>query len=371
MKTIVPLFALLCLLTGCILQPTPGPTATPTPTLLPTPTIPIHRSTANFQVFILTPITVCVAANDYMSGSVCRGQACGGCDCTPDQYSPPPALRSILPEQLSQSPYNTYEFRECFDIQLTDTEIADITSDMTLIAQKTSEWTDGALNLNITTQVLPYVSTSFVAPDFAFGPFEVDDELLNPYVTTDSDFVYVVTGVYDRQQGINLAYWCGGSYGEMTVHGANYSYIQYNDICNSVTIGNQQVYEPLIHEWLHNLDWALFNVSGVRDIYQFKSVDWANWQPGDWPACGKGAMNTFAWFPSVDYCEWDPDWMDCNNQHSAGACLNAGEVDSYPSWYEHVLSAHYPRNVDLVVNTCTDGRQDWGETGIDSGGQCP
>jgi len=92
--------------------------------------------------------------------------------------------------------------------------------------------------------------------------------------------------------------------------------------------------------------------------------------------CARGASvigvgRSYTWFPSVDYCEWDPDWIDCNNQQSAGACLNAGEVNRLPSWYEHVLSEHYPRSISFIGNACRDGKQDWGETGIDSGGVCP
>ena len=363
------LIALLAVMAACV--PPPTSTPSPTATLIPTPTIQVHASTALFQVFILSPVTVCIAGNEFISGSVCRGNQCGDCECSTQDFDPPVPIVSIRPNQLDQPPYNTYRYRECFDITLTEDEISDIRADMALVASKASEWTEGALNLTMDIQVLPLVSTSFAAPEFVFGPFEVDDELLNPYITRDTDFIYVVTGVYDRTQGVNLAYLCGGSYGEMGIHGANFSSIQYNDICNSVTIAGQTVYEPLIHEWMHSLDWALYNVNGVKDIYEGKAVNWANWDHATWPACKGGAMNTYAWFPSVDYCEWDPDWMDCNNQQSAGACLHAGEVNSLPSWYEHVLSEHYPRSIAFIGNACRNGKQDWGESGIDSGGVCP
>jgi hypothetical protein len=157
----------------------------------------------------------------------------------------------------------------------------------------------------------------------------------------------------------------------MSVHGAGYANIQYNDICNSVTIAEQRVYEPLIHEWMHNLDWALYYVTQVPDIYQNAWPDWVNWEPASWPACGTGAADTYLWFPSVDLCEWDPDWRDCNNVASAGACLHAGEVGGDISWYEHVTSAHYPRHISFIGNYCRDGRQDFTETGVDEGWPCP
>jgi hypothetical protein len=70
-------------------------------------------------------------------------------------------------------------------------------------------------------------------------------------------------------------------------------------------------------------------------------------------------------------CEWDPDWGDCNNVASAGTCLHAGEVDGGISWYEHVVSMHYPRDLQFNGNYCRDGRQDFSETGVDSGWPCP
>ena len=113
----------------------------------------------------------------------------------------------------------------------------------------------------------------------------------------------------------------------MSIRGAGFAGIQFNDICNYVWIDGQRVYEPLIHEWLHNLDWALYEINGVPDEYQYVGPDWATWQHGSWPACGEGDPDPLAWFPSVDLCEWDPDWQDCNNAASAGICLHAGEVD--------------------------------------------
>ena len=34
------------------------------------------------------------------------------------------------------------------------------------------------------------------------------------------------------------------------------------------------------------------------------------------------------------------------------------------------MSMHYPGYVNYIGNFCRDGRQDFGETGIDSGGAC-
>jgi hypothetical protein len=51
--------------------------------------------------------------------------------------------------------------------------------------------------------------------------------------------------------------------------------------------------------------------------------------------------------------------------------VHAGEQDGEISWYEHVIRAHYPGAFRFIGNHCRDGRQDFTETGIDSGWPCP
>ena len=376
---IVLLVLLSMVMAGCTLS---SHTSTPTtlrlfPTVTPSPTptaddssLKNFPSKINFQVFILNPVRTCLAGNDFASGNVCFGEKCGDCDCAWDDFDPPAPLLGIPPDRINDPQYAEYAQRICVEIRLTQQEVEQIKQDMRLVAEKVLEWSDGALELQIRFSELPDDYAGFVAPEFVFGPFEVDDELLNPYVGVDTDMIYVVSGVYDRQQNLNLAYACGGSYGEMSIHGAGYANIQYNDMCNSITISGKQIYEPLIHEWYHNLDWALQNINLVPDIYEGTGPDWGTWQHASWPACGTEA-DPVSWFPSIDYCEWDPDWRDCNNLSSAGYCIHAGEVDGEMSWYEHVIRAHYPSNILFVGNYCRDGRQDVSETGVDSGWPCP
>jgi hypothetical protein len=354
-----------------VIPPIP-PSATPPP-LIPsqTPAPDFKTSVAHFQVFILNPVHTCIAGNDFYSGDVCYGTNCGDCNCTWSEFDPLAPLTGIPPERINDPQYAGYAQRVCFDVSLSDSEVADIINDMEATRDLVDEWTGGALKLDLDIRVIPHTHTGFVAPDFVFGPFEVDDELLNPYVSTETDFVYVVTGQEDPVQGKHLSGWCGGSYGEMSIHGAGYAYIQYNDMCNSVTINGHQIYEPLIHEWIHGLDWALYNIDGVSDPYQFRSPDWSTWNHASWPGCNEGATDPLAWFPSIDFCEWDPDWRDCNNTQSAGRCIHAGETYGKPSWYEHVIAVHYPRNIVFNGNFCQDGRQDFGETGVDQDGACP
>jgi hypothetical protein len=333
---------------------------------------PLIRSQPRFQVFIINHLSTCLVGNEFASGNVCAGTECGDCSCSWEQHDPPAPQVGIPPGTINEPQYDAYPHKICLDISLTNEEINDIITDMRTTRDLVYEWSAGALDLQMEYIILPHVFTGFTAPDFVIGPFEIDDDLLNDYVDTSTDFVYVVSGVYDRAQELQLAYWCGSSYGELSIHGASYSYIQYNhEACNSVTISGELIYEPLIHEWMHNLDWALFNINQVSDLYQDASPDWSTWQPASWPACSQGSVNLLDWFPSVDLCEWDPDWVDCNNTASAGTCFHAGEDHGGISWYEHVISSHYPRDIQFIGNYCRDGRQDFSETGVDSGWPCP
>lgn len=367
-------FASSCSITKSTILITPLVTtteATATISRSPTPVPTQNVSRALFQVFILNPVQTCIAGNDFYSGNACYGSNCGDCNCTNQEFDPPAPLTGIAPEHIGDPQYANYKHKVCFNIELSDAEIKKITNDMNEIHDLVLQWSNGSLDLVMDIHVLPYTHTGFVAPDFAFGPFEVDDELLNQYVTTDTDFIYVVTGQKDPAQGKYLAGWCGGSYGEMHIHGAGYSYVQYNEGCASVVVGGHSIYEPLLHEWYHNLEWDLYNINQVNDIYQFKYPDWANWKRASWPACNNGDQNPLLWFPSVDYCEWDPDWIDCNDIQSAGLCKHASESLENMSWYEHLIRAHYPQQISFNGNSCADKRMDWGETAIDFGGSCP
>lgn len=381
-KSLLSLFLLLPLV-GCNfirlfstvtpMSPTPTTPIIPTTTLTPTAndgTLAHYPSKAKFQVFILNPVQTCLAGNDFASGNVCYGEKCGDCDCQWEDFDPPAPMVGIPPDKIDDPQYGAYAYRTCLNITLTPQEVEDIKQDMLLVSQKVFEWSEGALELEMSFTELPHAYAGFVAPEFVFGPFEVDDELLNPYVGVDTDFIYVVNGVHDREQNVNLAFACGGSYGEMSIHGAGYANIQYGEACNSITIDGEKVYEPLIHEWYHNLDWGLYHTNQIADAYEGTAPDWGAWQHATWPACGT-ASNPVTWFPSIDYCEWDPDWIDCNNLASAGRCIHAGEVDGQISWYEHVIRAHYPGAIRYIGNYCRDRRQDVSETGVDSGWPCP
>ncbi len=213
-----------------------------------------------------------------------------------------------------------------------------ILEDMVLIRDLVLDWSDQQLELDLQFQIIDQLSLPSYTGGFIY-PWTIESQLA-PFVSDDTDFVYAVSKATGG----------GGTYGaDYGVGGAGYSWSAGGKGCtenSSLSYGGVPVCEPLMHEWMHQLDWALHSINGVTDIYQglASTIDWGQWDHGQWPACGTGDPDPQQWFPSVDLCEWDPDWQDCNNQQSAGTCLHAAQ------WYEHVIREHYPRGIQFIGN---------------------
>jgi len=94
---------------------------------------------------------------------------------------------------------------------------------------------------------------------------------------------------------------------------------------------------------------------GLRDVNGFGDI-----ATGTFPACGHGGPDPTRWFPFVDDCTTDPDASSCGMQ----ACPDRNAFN------EHVLSVHWPRGHAFNGNYCADGRMDFDETGVDTGGRC-
>ena len=139
-----------------------------------------NQSKAKFQVFILNPVHTCLAGNDFASGNVCFGEKCGDCDCRWEDFDPPAPMTGITPGHIDDAQYADYAYRQCVTISLTEQEIEDIKQDMLKVAELVYEWSESTLELQVTFTEIEHDYAGFVAPDFVFGPFEVDDELLNP-----------------------------------------------------------------------------------------------------------------------------------------------------------------------------------------------
>ena len=72
-----------------------------TPPEIITPPLPNVHSKPRFQVFILTPLTTCLVGNEFASGNVCAGTACGDCSCAWEENDPPAPQVGLPPERIN------------------------------------------------------------------------------------------------------------------------------------------------------------------------------------------------------------------------------------------------------------------------------
>lgn len=208
---------------------------------------------------------------------------------------------------------------------------------------------------------------------------------LNPLVDTsidkNIDFILVFYDMVDDSTGIIKVDSAlgGGTFGaDWGINGAGYSVqaMRYGDApydtsCdqsnpsyNKKTCGIKWLTQTTLHEWLHQLDYALSHVSYVSDIYPNGR--------SDYPSCGSAPINTYSWFPSADDCTYDPDYKYCGYSSCGTPSVT---YDILMEWNRHVLQKHYLQSTKFIGNHCRNGIKDNGESGIDIGGNgaatCP
>jgi hypothetical protein len=110
------------------------------------------------------------------------------------------------------------------------------------------------------------------------------------------------------------------------------------------------VQNVITHEWLHQVSFAYHRVSGFDDLYD-----------GAFPGCGQGDPDPKKWFPDSHECNLDPDFESCGQS----TCGSNDLVNS------HILSVHWDPAFRFFGNHCKNGVQDFEETAIDIGPNCP
>jgi hypothetical protein len=233
----------------------------------------------------------------------------------------------------------------CLTLTIDDTQAAAASDLMTGLRTRVFQLTGGDINIELHTHDIAAVDAPFVR--FSPGPF-LEPPAIEPVgladVTRDTDFVFVLTGYRDAASGLapkldpcDGTNWIAqGSFG-----GSTFTWLTLNDACGNAS--------GVMRAWLVQLYF------GLRDVTGF-----GNTATGSFPACGQGGPDPTAWFPWVDDCTTDPDVASCG----ASSCPDYDAFDS------HILSAHWTRGRAFNGNYCNDGRMDFDETGVDSGGKC-
>jgi len=233
----------------------------------------------------------------------------------------------------------------CFNLTLSDAQVATAQNLLKQLHTQVFQLTGGDINLDLHFHDVPTVDAYFTRypaglflPPSALEPAAIRD------VNRETDFVFAITGMDDPAAGLTPRIdpcagtnWIEqGSFG-----GSTFTWIAATDACAQ--------YDTFLRAWLAQLYF------GLRDVTGFGTA-----VPGSSAACGQGGPDPTRWFPWIGDCTTDPDALTCGDT----SCPD--DV----AFYDHVLTAHWTYGTAFNGNYCGDGRMDFDETGIDSGGHC-
>lgn len=231
----------------------------------------------------------------------------------------------------------------CFKLVLDDDAAASARERMTDLRSSVFQSSGGNVDLDLHIHEVASLDAEFIRFDSSpFLPPSSLETFGRAMISRDTDFVFVLSGYRDPETGLQpkLEYCAGTNWLAQGVLGASpYSWIALTDRCMRP--------DALLATFLIQAFFGMRDIAGVTN-------------PRDYPACGHGNSDPRLWFPRVDDCTYDPD---------APACGQSSCPDSL-AFFQHVLSAHWPRTVPYNGNYCADGRMDYDETGVDSGGIC-
>ncbi len=307
------------------------------------------------DVFILKDISTCVIGDPCPDGT---GQGCLGMWSAGDQWGDGVAdnenVRIVKPSDPARY---TAPHAFCFHDMLDATEVSALRTQLTTFRNNIYNWSSGDINLALDIHEIGTVEMTMSNwYGFWAGPWDTYS-VAQPYLTRDTDFVLVFQSVYDPHTGWHHGVGgCGGSFGaNLGYGGVGYSAIPVTTKGWSYECENSGV---IAHEWMHQLDWGLHNLSGYTDIY-YQDGEVRN------PPCGQAAADPYQWFPGSDQFCGDPDLPLCGQDPCGPEPNNPNNVA-----VSHMLQIHWKYGQTLVTNHCQDGAQDFDETGIDTGAEC-
>ncbi len=258
----------------------------------------------------------------------------------------------------SDSTIKNYQQKICLNPVLDNTEIEYLKNEVNQFISEVNQWTNESISLFPKfIEISGEITMSKWGQGLYVAPWNAEP-LIKSFITKDTDFVTVSNDMYDDVLNIVIPVpACGGTLGsDVGVGGAGYNWVPKTHPGVWFECANKGNY---MHEWLNLMDWVLFNVSGISDIYK-----------DGYPSCGQGNQDTYLWFPSASYNSTkDPDFEACG-QNWGNYCESVKPEDCNLIWHKHILTEHYNTGTNLIGNYCRNGKQDFDETGIDCGGKC-
>ncbi len=236
----------------------------------------------------------------------------------------------------------TAELSGCFGLDLDDDTAATLRDSFEQLRTRVFQLSEGRVDIEFHVADLAPVAAGFKRWEGGTGlflePFALEEQGL-ALLGSDTDYTFAVSGVTDLSGGLLPKIEpCGGTNWEEQggLGGAAYTWLSADCVSAS------------------NLLWHLHIQTrfGLRDVNAFSDAF-----AGQYPACGRAGVEPSSWFPRPEDCATDPDSPTCGERCSFG--------DEFQS---HVLKAHFPAS--FIGNHCANGRRDWDESDVDSGGVC-
>jgi hypothetical protein len=298
-------------------------------------------SNLRVDVFLLRSVATCAV------GEPCALADASQCFYLADQAGPritfaPDTVQFLAPgdPQVASAPQSS-----CFRLGLDDAEVSAAGALTATLRTRVFQLTGGDIDLEVRTHEVATLEAAFTR--YYTGPFlppSALDAVGLPQVNRDTDFAFAITGFRDPDTGllpkldpcVGTNWLDKGGFG-----GTTYTWLAMSGAC---TQGS-----GLLRPWLIQLYFGLRDVMGVANAY-------AN----GYPACRRGTADPTRWFPYVDDCTADPDATGCGD----AACPDSD------AFYAHMLQAHWVKGRPYNGNYCSDGRMDYDETAVDSGGHC-
>ncbi|HEX7455975.1 MAG TPA: Ig-like domain-containing protein [Candidatus Nanoarchaeia archaeon] len=308
---------------------------------------------AIIEVFILTSQQFCIAGEPWVSGD--------RFDIYNSDHTVSTSWRrdeSVLTPKIlkpSDPSLPTYDLVECFEMGFRPEELTYARQQIDAFADDIERLSNGAL--------LPIVNVHEISGEqilsrwggtLWLGWWDLE-EAVEAYLSKETDFTIAISSVHDLNTGkYHSIPLCGGTYGvDFGLGGAGYTWVP-----NSTDPGEwfQCLTEGVIlNEWAHQFTGVVHALLELDNIYK-----------DGYPTCGEGDADTYKWMPGLYDIPQDPVSPWCGLGHP-GSIVGVGNLFL---WHYDPSLSHYGLNF-FTGNHCDNGKQDFGETGVDTGGNCP
>lgn len=319
---------------------------------VPTAPEPHQVTPMIINVYLLKKQDICIVGNPWQSGERVAIYNPDGSEYRAWQREDAQELPRSLP--ASDPSLQNYVQVECFSFGYLPAEIPAILTEVEGFAGLIRNWSGGDIEPEIRlSQIegevnLARIGGSWWVPPWAMASFAL------PTMTTDTDFNIVLSSDSDLNTRRSYrSFGCGAAFGVDTysMGGTGYSWIS----CEEDLV--------ILHEWEHQF------TAAVRHLLQFESMytNEEGFPERAYPACSTGDADIFQWFPDSEDWARDPDSPWCGMYNSAEE-VGIAEMHVF-AHYDASLS-HYPLGY-FTGNHCSDQVQDFGESDVDTGADCP